>query len=135
MRNLVIFTALCAALAWGGTRATQTTGQLPAAATDGVSLVDVSACRASIRYTDGGTATAGALVPYYYDAVLGWREGPKLSQCTLDSDTQVDGGARFGQLCEWRVINPFGRAAVVPKGLSPQPVGIIRLECYGERLP
>lgn len=136
MRTPFVVALLLAAVAFAGSRFTETTGQLPKAATDGVSLIGVEACRASVRYIDGGTVAGGSIVPYYYDSAIGtWFQGADASKCTLDSTTQVDGGTRFAQICEWKVQAQFGRAAIVGSSLTPQAVAINRLECWGPNVP
>ena len=136
MRNRVgLLISLFAVAGWAGTRFKDTTGTLPTSATDGVALTGVTSCRGSVRYTDGGTASGGKLVPYYRDSILGWVEGPKSDQCSLDTDVQVDGGARQKQVCAWLVSTQYGRAALVPLNVTPQNAPIVRLECWGADLP
>lgn len=134
-RPAAVALALLALSALAGTRFAQTSGGVPTASTDGVSLVGVTACRGSVRYTDGGSVAGGKLIPMYYDTVLGWTEAKTTDQCNLSTDTLADGGARRTQLCEFVVAAQFGRAALVSTGLTPQVSGIVRLECWGPDLP
>jgi hypothetical protein len=122
-RPAFVLFGLIALTAWAGSRFVQNTGGLPTASTDGVSLVEVTGCRGSVRYTDGGSVSGGKLIPYYYDSVVGWTEGAKANQCLLDTDTQADGGTRRAQVCEWPVAVGFGRVALVSTGLTPQATG------------
>lgn len=141
MKRYVLIAAVLGAVAAGaGTRYVETYGTLPTVladggTTDGLSLAEVTACRATVRFIDGGTVAGGKLVPYYYDsAIAQWLESKTSDQCTLATDTQVDGGARRAQICEWAVQAQYGRVSVVPLSLTPQTQGIIRLECSGPGL-
>jgi hypothetical protein len=142
---VVAVVTLLAAAAFAGTRWVETSGGIPTAPTDGIGLADsatyggplpITAVRASVRFTDGGTIMGGTLVPYYYDSAIGqWVEAKDADQCALATSKLVDGGSRRVQVCEWTVQARFGRAAVAAKllvGEDAGPVtGIIRLEGYG----
>jgi hypothetical protein len=140
---VVVAVSLLAAAAIAGTRFVDTAGAPPSGATDGVSLLDVgpygsvtpiTACRGTIRFSDGGTIMGGSLVPHYYDAVVGWIEGKDSDQCALSGSKLLDGGSRHSQYCEWTVTSRFGRAALAGKSLIGEDGGsvvpIMRLECW-----
>lgn len=138
MKRFIIISLLATA-AWAGSRAADTDGSPPTSATAGVNIAEVEACRGSVRFTDGGTIMGGKLVPYYYDSVLGWTEAKTADQCTLATDTLIDGGSRRTQTCEFAVQARYGRAALAGKSLVGEDggavQGTVRLECWGRELP
>lgn len=137
MRPFLFVLAVLAASAYAGTRFVVTTsGTLPQKATDGISLSNVEAVRATAYYTDGGTAAGGYLVPHYYDSATKlWIESKSPDWCLLESQTLIDGGTRGAQVCEWKVQAQYGRAAVVPRSVTPQATPNIRVEGWGRNLP
>lgn len=131
---------LAGALAFAGTRARESAGAVPTLATDGVSIVGATACRMSARVTDGGAVNGGTLVPYYYDAVLGWVRAGSATDCTLESNKLLDGGAPSAQVCLVDVAGAsWGRIAAVANGLFTADGGPatanIRVECFDPTIP
>jgi hypothetical protein len=134
----VLVIALIAGIAVGGSRVVDTNGSPPSDPTaQMLGVYQATAVRGSVRFTDGGAAVAGILVPYYYDPSLpnvGPWEGPVSDRCTLDNDTQMDGGSRMMQSCVWAVSLPTGFVGVALKnavGTDGGPVtGIVRTEVF-----
>ena len=153
MRKLSLMIAgLCALAAWAGTRAKDSSGAQPSAASDGVSLNDSIGCRASVRVTDGGTINGGKLLAWYYDPVLGWVRASTLLDCSLEANKLPDGGAPSAQVClDFEPAARFGRigfqssSLVGADGGSPngfdgtdggQHVApVVRVECWGPTIP
>lgn len=122
----------------------------PSAATAGVSLQDVEACRYSIRVDGGGTVSTGFIVPHYYDSTLGWQESKLSLHCAIPT-TRADGGVWTSYACpDAKVAARFGRVAVSARGVlgsdggSPNGLGsdggynvapIVRVECWGPLIP
>ncbi len=126
--------------AWAGSRAKDSDGSVPTASTDGVSLSEVTGCRASVRSDGGTTINGGTLVLYYYDAVLGWAPSQSSLDCTLDAHRAADGGAGLSLVCpDTRVTAPYGRVAVNARSLTSSdggvPTALVRIECFGPNLP
>lgn len=151
MRKLALVTVLfTVALAWAGTRAKDSAGAPPTAATDGVSLNEVTSCRASVRTDAGGSLSAGQLILYYYDPVLGWVESDPNLQ-TLSLGNTFDGGVRGSYVSpDLTVAAAYGRLGVAGKDIKGRDGGspngdegdagfhvkpIFRVECYGANLP
>jgi hypothetical protein len=151
MSRSLLLTGLIALSVWAGTRAKDTTGAVPSAATDGVSLKEVQSCRASVRVADAGTVNGGTLVAYYYDAVLGWVRSNTSLDCTLEANKGPSGAAPSAQVCpDTQVLAAYGRVAVASSGLvgadggTPNGIGVdggqnvepvVRIECFGSNLP
>ena len=142
----------CIALgALAGTRAKESAGAVPTAATDGVALNGAVGCRISIRVVDGGTINGGTLALYYYDANLGWVRSASALDCALEANKAADGGAPSAQACaDVEPLARFGRLAAValnvtgsdggtPNGFAAgggQTVApVVRVECFDPSLP
>jgi hypothetical protein len=162
---------LLAALALGATRAKDFNGNPPAllgpsvqAESLGIRLNDAVGCRMSVRVdageigqgikgADGLAQTGLTIMPWYYDATLGWVEGDSSLRCNVAA--RPDAGiirnfvcpdivpaARFGSIMVSKLGNPAridagtgadwitdagtGVATPVP---GPQP--LYRVECWG----
>lgn len=137
-RAFAVFAVLgICGLAWAGTRVVDTDGSPPVDNTTMLGTYSAIACRGSVRFTDGGSAGGGMLVPYYYDPTLPnvapW-QGANAEACTLDSDTQLDGGARPVQSCSWTLTLQSGYVSIAAKNLVGYDGGavsaIVRTECF-----
>lgn len=142
---------VCAAVAWAGSRASDSAGAQPSAATDGVSLHRAQGCRMSVRVYDGGTLNGGKLLAWYYDSVLGWVRASTALDCTLEANKLPDAGAPAAQVCpDLEPLAQFGRlgaqssALVGADGGTPNGLGsdggrnqapVVRVECWGPELP
>lgn len=130
---------LVGAIAWAGTSfQVVDTNKLPSQATDGVRMEFATACRGTVYTTDGGSIMGGKLIPYWYNSNFEWQQGPTSLECNLSTSLQTDGGPRLRQICEWEVINNYGRASIVPSGLlqadGGPATGLVRTECYGPKI-
>lgn len=151
MKRSLLLTGLLALSVWAGTRAKDTTGAVPSAATDGVALRGVQACRVSARALDGGTVNGGTLVAYYYDSALGWVRSNTSLDCTLEANKGPSGAAPTAQVCpDTEVLAGFGRVSYAATGLvgadggTPNGIGVdgganvepvVRTECFGVDIP
>lgn len=151
MRKIGLLTLCLAAVAWAGSRVKESAGAVPTLATDGVSLLEVEACRPSVRVDGGGTINGGTLVSYYYDSVLGWTRSATRLDCVLEANKLLDGGAPSAQVCpDTEPVARFGRVAFVANNIvgadggTPNGVGVdggqniapvVRVECFGRALP
>lgn len=149
--SLFVVLTLASTLAWAvGRRGRDRYGSAaqaePTALTDGVELTDVTGCRMSIRVDGGNIAPGCKLIPWYWDAKLGWTESDSTLWCTTTAKS--DGGlrdsflcpdgpmpiARFGYVAVQKVgcvgsDGGTGAASLVDGGPSVQPT--TRIECGG----
>lgn len=137
---LIVVSLGVAVTAFAGSRAKDSAGAVPSAATDGVALGDSEGCRLSVRTTDGGTINGGTLAVYYYDSVLGWVRSATSLDCVLESNKLIDGGAPQAQVCpDLGILARYGRIGVAAKALVGADGGtvtaITRVECYGAQIP
>lgn len=133
---LALGVGLVVAVAWAGSRAAESGGGVPTDAGQGVSLSGVTACRASVRQTDGGTINGGKVGFMYYDAVNGWVASPSVFDCSLSTAGLPDGGIQSAQVCpdmtvgvEVGRIGAFNKAIINGSGAPTLP--IVRVECWG----
>ena len=91
----------------------------PTSATAGIALQDAIGCRMSIRVVDAGTINGGTLIPYYYDANLGWTRPATSQDCTLEANKLPDGGPPAAQVCaDMAPLARFGRVMVYAKAVT-----------------
>lgn len=145
--KLVLISAVISLTALAFVRTTSSAGAAPSAATDGVSLYGVAACRALVYVTDSGTINGGTLRSYYYDSTAGWVRSNTDQDCVLETAATKGLSSVASHVCEYEVLNKAGRFAMAVSGLtgvdggSPNGVGtdggqnvepIVKLDCYGE---
>lgn len=136
-RLFAIAAVVTCLVAFAGTRAKESAAQAPTATTDGVSLSEVTGCRASVRVDAGTLATGGKILISYYDPVLGWVQSDSSLHCTVAA-TSDDGGTRTSYVCpDMQPLAQYGRIAAQSTGVTSSGGAAVktRIECFGATLP